>query len=176
MIENLRINKGNITLAETDAIVNAANPAMLGGGGVDGAIHRAAGSSLRRHCEQLPVVRGSRCPIGAARITPAGNLAARWVIHTVGPRYYEDAEPHNLLKQAYQNSLLLAKIYNCRSVTFPAISCGVYGYPYEEAAQIAIKACLNPMWNEMAISFCLFSDDIFTVWQNTLAKIVQQRK
>ena len=122
---NISLIQGDITTADVDAIVNAANPAMLGGGGVDGAIHRAAGRALLDACKQVKPVYGIRCPIGEARITPAGHLKARYVIHTVGPRYRMDDQPEELLRSAYRNSLLLALENHCKSIAFPAISCGV---------------------------------------------------
>lgn len=136
---NIQILEGDITTAEVDAIVNAANPFMLGGGGVDGAIHRAAGPELLKACHQVPETEGIRCPTGEARITTAGNLPARYVIHTVGPVYNSDPAPIQNLTSAYHASLKLADQHQCKTIAFPAISCGVYGYPYEEAARIAFS-------------------------------------
>ncbi len=125
----IKITQGDITRASVDAIVNAANARMLGGGGVDGAIHRAAGPKLLEACKKVKSENGIRCPTGEARITDAGNLKAKYVIHTVGPRYYMDEDPANLLFSAYKNSLDLALSHGCKSIAFPAISCGVFGYP-----------------------------------------------
>ncbi|CAA2965944.1 Hypothetical predicted protein [Olea europaea subsp. europaea] len=141
----LKIQKGDITQwsvdGSSDAIVNPANERMLGGGGADGAIHRAAGPELRAACYEVPEVRpGVRCPTGEARITPGFRLPASHVIHTVGPIYKEDENPEASLKNAYRNSLVVAKENNIHYVAFPAISCGVYGYPYDEAASVAISA------------------------------------
>ena len=169
MTRNIAIIKGDITRANTDAIVNAANSAMLGGGGVDGAIHRAAGPRLLQFCLEVPDVDGVRCPAGEARITPGANLSARWVIHTVGPRYGIDPAPEQLLASAYGNSLSLAMQNQCRSIAFPAISCGVYGYPHDEAAAIAIRVCQEPSWSNLAISFYLFSADMVHTWEQALA-------
>ena len=137
----IKVVKGDITTLEVDAVVNAANEMMLGGGGVDGAIHDAAGPELFKACLAVPEVRPYvRCPTGEARITPGFNLPAKFVIHTVGP-VYEDGqhgEP-DLLASCYRNSLELAAANNCRTIAFPCISTGVYGYPIEAAAQIAIR-------------------------------------
>ena len=133
--------QGDITTLAVDAIVNAANQQMLGGGGVDGAIHRAAGPELYEACLKVPEVRpGVRCPTGEARITPGFRLPAKFVIHTVGPVYYDGqhGEPEKLAA-CYRNSLALAAENGCASIAFPCISTGVYGYPLEEAAKIAVQ-------------------------------------
>jgi len=137
----LRVWRGDITTLEVDAIVNAANERMLGGGGVDGAIHRAAGPKLREACAAVPEVRpGVRCPTGEARITPGFDLAAAHVIHTVGPVWSGgDAGEPELLASCYRASMALAREHDVRSIAFPAISCGVYGYPPERAARIAVR-------------------------------------
>ena len=137
----IEVVQGDITTLDVDAIVNAANERMLGGGGVDGAIHRAAGPELLAACRQVPEVRpGVRCPTGEARLTPGFRLRARHVIHTVGPVWHGGSrgEPE-LLTQCYRNSLGIARDQRFRSVAFPAISCGVYGYPIDAAATIAIR-------------------------------------
>jgi O-acetyl-ADP-ribose deacetylase (regulator of RNase III) len=167
---HIHIVQGDITRAATDAIVNAANPEMLGGGGVDGAIHAAAGPQLRRACEQVKPVDGMRCPPGEARITPGFDLSARWVIHTVGPRYGYDRNPDQLLRAAYNASLQLAVEHRCTSIAFPAISCGAYGFPPAEAAEIALDVCSDGTWQELAIYFYLFSEELVTIWQQTLAR------
>lgn len=131
----------DITTLDVDAIVNAANTSLLGGGGVDGAIHRAAGPDLFAACRALPEVRpGVRCPTGEARITPGFRLKARYVIHAVGPVWNggEFHEPE-LLASCYRSSLILARDHGLRSVAFPAISCGIYGYPLDLAAMIAVR-------------------------------------
>jgi len=131
---------GNITALAVDAIVNAANERMLGGGGVDGAIHRAAGPELLDACRAVPEVRpGVRCPTGESRITPGFRLPARHVIHTVGPvwRGGTSGEP-DLLASCYRSTLELAREHGVKSIAFPAISCGVFGYPVDRAATVAV--------------------------------------
>src|SRR5262245_18498173 len=139
-MERLEVVTGDITKIAVDAIVNAANTRMLGGGGVDGAIHRAAGPQLLEACRAVPEVSaGVRCPTGQARITPGFALPAKYVIHTVGPiRQGGGAGEPELLAACYQNSAALALQHGLRSLAFPAISCGVYGYPVEQAAEIAV--------------------------------------
>ena len=164
----MRIIQGDITQARVDAVVNAANAVMLGGGGVDGAIHRAAGPALLQACKDVPDIDGIRCPTGEARITTAGNLSARFVIHTVGPRYNLDPDPEKLLTSAYTNSLNLALENGCQSVAFPAISCGVYGYPHDEAAQIAVTTCILERFSSLDIVFYLYGKEIFRAWEQAL--------
>ena len=133
--------RGDLTRLDVDAVVNAANKRLLGGGGVDGAIHRAAGPTLLDACRALPeTAPGVRCPTGEARITPGFDLPARYVIHTVGPVWHggDRGEPA-LLASAYDASLRLAAERGLDTVAFPAISCGVYGYPLGEAAHVAVS-------------------------------------
>ncbi|XP_071686386.1 uncharacterized protein [Rutidosis leptorrhynchoides] len=165
----LKIQKGDITRwfidSSSDAIVNAANERMLGGGGVDGAIHRAAGPELRTACYNVPEVRpGVRCPTGEARITPGFKLPASHVIHTVGPVYDEDSNAAVSLSNAYSNSLRVAREKNIQYVAFPAISCGVYGYPFDDAATVAISTIKEHCNDIKEVHFVLFLDDIFNVW------------
>jgi O-acetyl-ADP-ribose deacetylase (regulator of RNase III) len=136
----IEVIQGDITVVAADAIVNAANETLLGGAGVDGAIHRAAGPGLLAECRRIPEVEpGIRCPTGEARITGAYRLLARHVIHTVGPMWQggEAGEPE-LLAQCYRNSLELALNHKINAIAFPAISCGAYGYPPEQAVRIAV--------------------------------------
>ena len=136
----IEVVPGDITALALDAIVNAANSSLLGGGGVDGAIHRAAGPELLASCRAL-----GGCPSGEARITPGFRLPARWVIHTVGPVWYggQRGEPERLAA-CYRNSLALAEVHHLADIAFLAISCGVYGYPLEAAAQIAVSELRRP--------------------------------
>ena len=128
--------KGDITKMETEAIVNAANNTLLGGGGVDGAIHRAGGPIILEQCKKI-----GGCPTGEARITTAGNMPSKYVIHTVGPIYKDGTKGEDkLLYNAYYNSLKLAKEYKLRTIAFPSISTGAYNYPKEEASKIALQA------------------------------------
>jgi len=158
----LVLAQGDITRLDVDAIVNAANERMLGGGGVDGAIHRAAGPELRQACEQVAEVRpGVRCPTGEARITPGFDLPARWVIHTVGP-VYQGPQSAPLLQSAYRSSLALASDHDLSTVAFPAISCGVFGYPLDAAATITLETCRDHAGKLSRIQFALFGDD---TWQ-----------
>jgi len=141
-MERVEIVRGDITKLEVDAIVNAANERMLGGGGVDGAIHRAAGPQLLAACRQVPEVRpGVRCPTGESRITPGFDLPARYVIHTVGPVWHGgDSGEAGLLASCYRSALELAREHDVRSIAFPAISCGIYGYPPKRAAVVVRKS------------------------------------
>jgi O-acetyl-ADP-ribose deacetylase (regulator of RNase III) len=140
-MNRIRLDLGDITVMRVDVIVNAANQAMLGGGGVDGAIHRAAGPKLLQACREVgQVAPNIRCPTGEARLTRGFRLPAHYVIHTAGPIWHGGGlgEPE-LLANCYRNSLALAAGHGCNSIAFPAISCGVYGYPADAACAIAIR-------------------------------------
>lgn len=157
----IRIVQGDITKLAVDAIVNAANEGMLGGGGVDGAIHRAAGRELFEACLRAPEARpGVRCPTGEARITPGFRLPAKWVIHTAGPVWRGGGRGEaDKLAACYRNTLALAEENGCRSVAFPCISTGVYGYPVEEAAEVAVREVRAFLRRaEMEVVFCCFSE------------------
>jgi O-acetyl-ADP-ribose deacetylase (regulator of RNase III) len=170
MTAAVRIVRGDLTKDTADAIVNAANQKMLGGGGVDGAIHRAAGPSLLEACRAVPEVRpGVRCPTGEARITPGFELRARYVIHTVGPVYGGRGRDAELLASAFRSSVLLAIDHGLRSIAFPAVSCGVYGYPMKEAASISARVIREQAWNLDEIRFVLFSEDAVTAWTAAFA-------
>ncbi len=139
-LDRIRVVKGDITRLAVDAIVNAGNQRLLGGGGVDGAIHRAAGPELLGACRALPEVRpGVRCPTGESRITPGFGLPARYVIHTVGPVWSGgDRDEAVQLAACYRSALALAREHGIRRIACPAISCGMYGYPPAEAARVAV--------------------------------------
>ncbi len=143
MMMNIKVIQGDITTVFADAIVNAANSSLLGGGGVDGAIHRAGGSQILEDCIKIRNRQGG-CPTGEAVITRAGNLPCRFVIHTAGPVWQGGGKSENaLLAACYINSLMLAAKHICKSVAFPNISTGVYGFPKQKAAEIAIKSVQN---------------------------------
>lgn len=154
----IKVVLGDITDQSTDATVNAANNTLLGGGGVDGAIHRVGGNSILEQCKKH-----GGCPTGEARITTAGNLKSKYVIHTVGPIYgrHDDNEP-NLLYNAYYNSLKLAGDYKLNSISFPSISTGAYGYPIKEAVKVvisAVKDFLDEYSEIKEIDFILFNEE-----------------
>ncbi|MBW2560358.1 MAG: O-acetyl-ADP-ribose deacetylase [Deltaproteobacteria bacterium] len=167
----IALSLGDITREETDAIVNAANSGLRGGGGVDGAIHRAGGHSIMEECREI----GS-CPTGQAVVTGGGNLTARYVIHTVGPVYRGGSRGEaDLLKSAYRESLKQVTNKGLESVSFPAISAGVYGYPLEEAAHIALTTAIDYVKNHQEIGlvrFVLFSQDIYDVFLSELKKLM----
>ena len=166
MTPRIHILQGDLTREAVDSIVNAANPKMLGGGGVDGAIHRAAGPALLEACRAIPEVEpGVRCPTGEARITPGFELPARYVVHTVGPVYRGHPRDAELLASAFRSSLELAVAHELRSIAFPAISCGVYGYPVEDAAAVSAAVVCEQAWALDEIRFVLFSVEVFTAWR-----------
>lgn len=155
---------GDITAMKVDAIVNAANSSLLGGGGVDGAIHRAAGPGLIGECRNI-----GGCPAGEARITAGYNLSAKFVIHTVGPVYTGRPEDSVLLRSCYLNSLAIAVENKVESIAFPAISCGVYGYPISEAAPIAIETVSGFLKTDDSLKkvyFVLFSEKDASVYRS----------
>lgn len=161
----LTLDRGDLTRAQVDAIVNAANSGLLGGGGVDGAIHRAAGPDLLDACRRLPKTKGVRCPPGGARLTPGFRLPARFIIHAVGPIYRSDPDPAATLLRAHRSSLELALAHECASVAFPAISCGVYGFPMHEAAPLAMQAVSLYAGALAEVRFVLFSDEIYAAFR-----------
>jgi len=167
----LVVTKGDITNEKTDAIVNAANSGLRGGGGVDGAIHRAGGPSIMQECRKIGI-----CPTGHAVITTAGNLKAKYVIHTVGPIYRGGNRGEaGLLKSAHLESLKLASAQKIKSIAFPAISTGVYGYPKHEAANIALETTINYLNENQDIKlvrFILFDQNTYDVFTEEMKKII----
>ena len=166
-VSSLELVEGDITLQDTEAIVNAANTTLLGGGGVDGAIHRAGGPQILEECKKI-----GDCPTGEARITTGGRLRARYVIHAVGPIYKDGnhREPE-LLASAYRSSLELASRKRIRTLAFPSISTGVYGYPIEEAARIALETVRDYLENHPGlrkVRFVLFKKAAYETYERVL--------
>ncbi len=170
----LSLVKGDITLENVDAIVNAANSRLAGGGGVDGAIHRRGGPSIMEECRRI-----GGCPTGDAVATGAGKLNAKYVIHAVGPVYRGGNRGEaELLQSAYRRSLEVAKERGCKTIAFPSISTGAYGYPIEEASRIALKTIMDfaekEDWFEL-VRFVLFTDKDLDVYKKTLEDLKSQR-
>jgi len=177
----IEILEADITTLALDAIVNAANETLLGGGGVDGAIHRASGPDLVRACRGLPqVLPGVRCPTGEARITAGFRLPARHVIHTVGPvwRGGGHGEPERLAS-CYRTSLALASQHAITSIAFPAISCGVYGYPIDQAVAIAVREARGWIARDShprRIVFCCFGAELAAAYRRELGADAANRR
>lgn len=173
----LSLIQGDITKQATDAIVNAANPSLMGGGGVDGAIHRAGGPAILEECKQIVSHQG-RLPTGKAVITTGGNLKAKHVIHTVGPIWHggSKGEP-DLLASAYQESLQVAAQNNLSSISFPSISTGAYGYPVAEAAKVALSTVASFLRGHTTplqeVTFVLFDRATFEAYSLALAEMVK---
>jgi len=166
ILDRIEVRQGDITKLDVDAIVNAANTSLLGGGGVDGAIHRAAGPELLTECKTL-----GGCPTGEAKMTKAYNLPARYVIHTVGPVYSGKPRDAELLSGCYRNSLRLAVKRGLKTIAFPAISCGVYGYPIHDACKIAVDTSCQFLDKHATLGkviFILFSDGDKAVYDGYL--------
>ncbi len=175
----LRIIQGDITQQATDAIVNAANSSLMGGGGVDGAIHRAGGPAILEECKQIVASQG-RLPTGKAVITTGGNLKAKYVIHTVGPIWHggNSGEPE-LLASAYKESLKIAAENNLNSVSFPSISTGAYGYPVSQASEVALDAVFTFLRQSTTslreVVFVLFDSRTFGAYSSALREIAEKR-
>jgi len=169
----LELIEGDITRQEVEAIVNAANSTLLGGGGVDGAIHRAGGPVILEECRKI-----GGCPPGEAVITTGGNLKACYVIHTVGPVWRGGtAGEAGLLASAYKNSLRIAKEKGLKSIAFPSISTGAYGYPIADASQIALSVIIEHLKGDTSLAkvrFVLFGENAYRVYEKTLKSIVEE--
>ena len=169
----LSLIRGDITLQETEAIVNAANTSLLGGGGVDGAIHRAGGPKILEECKGIRA-KQKGCLTGEAVITTGGNMATEYVIHTVGPVWSGgNLNEEQLLRNAYYNSLNLAKRNNIKSVSFPSISTGVYRFPIDKAARIALATVKEFIleYNFAEVRFVLFSERDLQIYEGALRKV-----
>jgi O-acetyl-ADP-ribose deacetylase (regulator of RNase III) len=160
--------KGDITEAEVDAIVNAANSTLLGGGGVDGAIHRKGGPDILAECRKLrETTYPDGLPAGQAVATTAGRLPARWVIHTVGPTWAKTIDKSDTLASCYRESLRVADELGATTVAFPAISTGVYRWPLDDGARIAISTVRSTRTEVREVRFVLFSDEAYEIFRNT---------
>jgi O-acetyl-ADP-ribose deacetylase (regulator of RNase III) len=170
-MERIQLVQGDITKMQTDAIVNAANTSLLGGGGVDGAIHRAGGKAILEACVAVRNRQGG-CATGEAVITTGGNLPAKYVIHTVGPVWNGDkAEKEQLLANAYRNSLALAVANNIQTIAFPSISTGIYHFPKQKAAAIAVATVQNFLKHDTTITqvvFVCFDDENYGIYKSLL--------
>ncbi|MDM1363211.1 O-acetyl-ADP-ribose deacetylase [Myroides marinus] len=174
MEERMRIIQGDITQITVDVIVNAANSSLLGGGGVDGAIHRAGGEDILAECRMIRAKQGS-CATGEAVITTAGRLPAKYVIHTVGPVWNGGSKnEEQLLESCYHNSLLLAVKHNCETIAFPNISTGIYGYPKELAAKVAIRTVESFLQTNKGIKevvFVCYDFENFSIYKKELKEM-----
>jgi O-acetyl-ADP-ribose deacetylase len=170
MMARIEIIKTDITTLAVDAIVNAANSSLLGGGGVDGAIHRAAGRELLAECRLL-----GGCKIGQAKITKGYRLPARFVIHTVGPVWNGgNHDEHELLASCYRNCFALARKESLRTLAFPAISCGVYRFPVDQAVEIAVRETVAGLGRNESLEkviFACFGDDVYSAYQRAVASV-----
>jgi O-acetyl-ADP-ribose deacetylase len=170
-MSSLELVRGDITQLEVDAIVNAANSSLLGGGGVDGAIHKAGGKQILEECLKIRNAQGG-CKTGEAVVTTAGNLEAKFVIHTVGPVWNGGKNNEDqLLSNAYKNSLIKATDKNCNTIAFPNISTGVYGFPKESAAVIAIQTVKNFLSSNGLIQkviFCCYDEENYAIYEKLL--------
>ncbi|KPL16252.1 MAG: hypothetical protein AMJ93_15965 [Anaerolineae bacterium SM23_84] len=168
----LELVQGDITQQDTEAVVNAANPSLLGGGGVDGAIHRAGGPQILEECRKI-----GGCPPGEARITSGGRLKAKYVIHTVGPIYHGGTKGEaEILASAYRSSLKLASERGIKSVAFPSISTGAYGYPIELAAPIALRTAMDYLQAHPEVEwvrFVLFGKSAYEAYEETLKGLLE---
>jgi O-acetyl-ADP-ribose deacetylase (regulator of RNase III) len=160
---NIQVIKGDITRLDVDAIVNAANSSLLGGGGVDGAIHRAAGKELLAECRLL-----GGCKTGEAKITKGYNLKAKYIIHTVGPVYHNREDDAVLLESCYKSSMALALEKDIHSIAFPAISTGIYGYPKDKACKIAVNTIREYDKYDIDVYFVCFDSETYELYNNLI--------
>jgi O-acetyl-ADP-ribose deacetylase (regulator of RNase III) len=168
-VPRITLIRGDITEQDVDAVVNAANSSLMGGGGVDGAIHRRGGPAILEECKTIRAERyPDGLPTGKAVATTAGDLPARWVIHTVGPVYAKGEDRSGLLASCHAESLAVADEIGARTVAFPAISTGVYGYPVEEAAPVAIRAVRDADTQVAEVRFVLFDEASFRAFERAL--------
>lgn len=168
----ITLARGDITRQHVDAIVNAANSSLMGGGGVDGAIHRRGGAAILEACRAIRANQyPDGLPTGRAVATTAGDLPARWVIHTVGPVYSGSPEDARLLRSCHVESLGIADEVGARTVAFPAISTGVYGYPLDQAAPVAVEAVRRASTRVEEVRFVLFDESAFRAFQTSLGEI-----
>ncbi|MGX1366374.1 O-acetyl-ADP-ribose deacetylase (regulator of RNase III) [Streptomyces canus] len=166
----IRLVQGDITRESADAIVNAANSSLLGGGGVDGAIHRRGGPAILADCRRLRASHyGKGLPTGKAVATTAGELDARWVIHTVGPRHSREEDRSQLLASCYRESLRVADELGARTVAFPAVSAGIYGWPIDDAARIAVQTVRETSTAVEEVRFVLFDEQAYQAFAGQLA-------
>ncbi|WP_198679352.1 O-acetyl-ADP-ribose deacetylase [Thermomonospora amylolytica] len=169
---DITLVRGDITEQQVDAIVNAANSSLMGGGGVDGAIHRRGGPAILDECRRLRASRfGGGLPTGYAVATTAGELPADWVIHTVGPVYSATEDRSELLASCYRESLRVADELGARTVAFPAVSAGIYGWPVHDAARIAISTVLSTPSQVVEARFVLFTEDAYQAFRSALAAV-----
>ncbi|WP_069804485.1 O-acetyl-ADP-ribose deacetylase [Thermogemmatispora onikobensis] len=170
----LALMQGNIVEVEADAIVNAANSALAGGGGVDGAIHRAGGPQIMAECRKI-----GGCPTGSAVVTTAGRLRAKYVFHAVGPIYGVDREAPRLLASAYQRCLDLAEQYGLQSIAFPSLSTGAYGYPLDEAAPIALRTIITHVLKPTSLKrvmLVLYGEEAYRAYARALASLLPAQR
>jgi len=168
----LELRLADITTLEVDVIVNAANAALAGGGGVDGAIHRRGGPQIMEACLAI-----GGCTTGDSVVTPAGNLKAQWVVHAVAPRYRGRPEDAHLLRSAYESALRHAEELKAASVAFPSLGTGAYGYPITDAAEIALDSVVNHLRRESSITtvtFALFSEEDLRIYEEMLTRLLSQ--
>ncbi len=168
----ITLERGDVTEQAVDAIVNAANSSLMGGGGVDGAIHRRGGPAILEECRRIRAERyPDGLPTGSAVATTAGKLPARWVIHTVGPVWSEDEDRSALLAHCHTSCLHVAEELGARTLAFPAISTGAYGYPVDEAARIATRAVAGSSTDVEDVRFVLFDADAYEAFERALRRV-----